>query len=54
MHKSLKHKKDKVHKLTEEEYAEYISSLKGSAEAPLQTPMSALNEKKESLPKNNV
>ncbi len=54
MRKALKHKKDKVHKLTEEEYAEYVSSLKESVESPLQTPMSALNTKEEPFSKNNA
>lgn len=49
MSKSSKHKKSKVPKLTEAEYAEYISSLKSEEETPLPTPMSAMNEKKQTM-----
>ncbi len=47
MGKSAKHKKSKVPKLTEAEYAEYISLLKSGGETPLQAPRSALNEEKQ-------
>ncbi len=46
MSKSSKHKKSKVPKLTEAEYAEYISSLKTEEEKKFETPMSAMNERK--------
>ncbi len=49
MRKSEKHKKSKVPKLTEAEYAAYISSLKSSEEEPLEAPVSATNEKKRSV-----
>ncbi len=45
MSKSSKGKKNKVHKLTEEEYAAYISSLKDSVEGQLTTPTSAMSGK---------
>ncbi len=49
MSKSSKHKKSKVPKLTEAEYAEYISSLKSEVETPLPPPMSAMSEKKQTI-----
>lgn len=49
MSKSSKHKKSKVPKLTEAEYAAYISSLKSDAENKLVASMSAMNEKKQGV-----
>ncbi len=46
MSKSSKHKKAKVPRLTEAEYAEYILSLKNDGEEPSKATMSATNEQK--------
>ncbi len=54
MTKSAKHKKSKVPRLTEAEYAEYISALKSGEETPLEAPRSATNEKKQSVEHLNV
>ncbi len=51
MSKSSKGKKSKVPKLTEAEYAEYITSLKMGSEEAYPAPMSATNVKK---PPENV
>ncbi len=45
MNKSSKGKKTKVPKLTEAEYAAYISSLKSGEEAPTISPTASLNLK---------
>ncbi len=45
MSKSTKNKKTKVPKLTEAEYARYISALREGEEGALQAPMSATNVK---------
>ncbi len=47
MNKATKGNKSKVHKLTEEEYAAYISALKTDGQLPLQVPMSAMNTNSE-------
>ncbi len=47
MNKSLKDKKSKVPKLTEAEYAAYISSLKSGEEKPTISPTASLNLKKQ-------
>lgn len=48
MSKPLKNKKDRVPKITEEEYAEYLSSLKAMEESVLRhvekTPISAITD----------
>jgi hypothetical protein len=49
MSKSSKNKKEKVKKISEEEYAKYVSSLKGEGQVCVENKMQPNTERNETL-----